>query len=114
MGKVIFAIFSTLMFFGLFAQEIPQKISCQGKLLENGNPVTGTKSISFTIDTWSETQDVSILNGIYSVQLGEIIPIPLSIVNNSDSVSFQISVEGTNLSPQTEILPLNLNLKTLR
>jgi hypothetical protein len=104
MRKLSFTILGTLIFFGIFAQEIPQKISYQGKLLENGNPVTGTKSISFTIDTWTETQNITVANGLYSVQLGSITPIPASIFTDNANVSLQISVEGTDLSPQTEIL----------
>ena len=89
----------------MFAQEIPQKISYQGKLLENGNPVTGTKSITFTIDTWTETHPgVQVTDGLYSVTLGETTPIPTSIFDNSSTLSLQISVAGIDLTPQTDIL----------
>jgi len=37
MKKFIITVLGLLIFFGVFAQEIPQKISYQGKLLENGN-----------------------------------------------------------------------------
>ena len=93
-----------MIYCGLSAQEIPQKISYQGKLLENGIPVTGTKSITFTIDSWSETKSVSVNDGLYSVTLGETTPIPTSIFDNSTSVQLQIEVEGVTLSPQTNIL----------
>jgi hypothetical protein len=104
MKKITFLILGTLLFFGIFAQEIPQKISYQGKLLENGSLVTGTKSIKFTIATWTETQNITVTNGLYSVQLGSITPIPTNIFTDNASVSLQISVEGTTLSPQTEVL----------
>jgi len=105
MKKIIFTIFGVLIFCGLFAQEIPQKISYQGKLLESGVPVTGTKSIVFTIDTWTETHPgVQVTDGLYSVTLGETTPIPTSIFDNTSSVNLQISVAGTSLTPQTEIL----------
>jgi len=97
---------------GVFAQEIPQKISYQGKLLENGNPVTGTKSITFTIDTWTETHPgVQVTNGLYSVTLGETTPIPTSIFDNSSSLTLQISVAGTSLTPQTDILSVPYSYK---
>lgn len=57
----------------------PSTIGFQGYLEENGSPVTGTKSITFTLydaatggnSVWSETQGtVSVENGLYSVQLG--------------------------------------------
>ncbi|MBA7542770.1 hypothetical protein ES705_35094 [subsurface metagenome] len=78
MKRLIFTILGVLIFCGLStAQEIPQKISYQGKLLENGIPVTGTKSITFAIGTtWSETKSVSVNEGLYSVTLGETTPIP--------------------------------------
>ena len=104
MKRLIFTILGVLFFCGLSAQEIPQKISYQGKLIEKDEPVTGTKSISFTIGTWTETQNITVTNGLYSVQLGKINPIPTSIFTNNASVSLLISVEGINLSPQTEIL----------
>jgi hypothetical protein len=88
----------------LFSQEIPRKISFQGKLLENTVPVNGQKSLTFTIGSWSETHwNVSINNGLYSVKLGDINPIPISIFDNNSYVILQVSVEGTNLN-QIEIL----------
>ncbi len=104
MRKIILAILVVFGFSNLFSQEIPQKISYQGKLLENGSPVTGTKSITFTIDTWTETQNVQITNGLYSVNLGENNAIPIDIFNDSAMLTLQISIEGTNLSPTTYLL----------
>lgn len=104
MKKLIFTISAMLISCFSFAQEIPQKISYQGKLLENNQPVTGTKSIIFTIGTWSETKNVSITDGLYSVTLGETTPIPISIFNNTSTITLQINVAGNNLTPQTDIL----------
>ncbi|MCK4662153.1 MAG: hypothetical protein KAT68_04765 [Bacteroidales bacterium] len=117
MKKLIFTILGVLIFScpvfvgsGLFAQEIPQKISYQGKLLENEVPVgqteTVTKKITFSIGTWSEEhENVPITKGLYSVTLGSSTnPIPISIFDNNSSVSLQIKVENTTLSPTTEIL----------
>lgn len=105
MKKQIFTVLGVLIFCGLFAQEIPQKISYQGKLLEDGYAVTGTKNLKFTIGAWSESHsNVQITDGLYSVTLGEITPIPTSIFNNSSNLSLEIQVEGTTLSPSTEIL----------
>ena len=102
--KTFLTILGILLICSLNAQEIPQKISYQGKLLENGVPVNGTKSITFAIGTWTETKSVSVNDGLYSVTLGETTPIPVSIFDNSTSVSLQITVAGTTLSPQTDIL----------
>ncbi len=104
MKKTIIYIFFALSVLALDAQEIPLKISYQGKLLENGLPVTGTKSMIFIINSWSETQNVEITEGLYSVILGSVNSIPVSLFENSSTVELQISVEGQTLEPNTEIL----------
>lgn len=87
------------------AQEVPQQISYQGKLMENGQPVTGTRTFIFTIDTWTETHtDIPIEDGLYSVQLGSINPIPFEIFTDNATATLQISVDGTLLEPTTDIL----------
>ena len=89
----------------IIAEEIPHKISFQGKLLENGTAVTDSVTITFSIDDyWSETHNVNVINGFYSVTLGSDTPIPDSIFINNSSAVLHISVEGVNLEPDTEIL----------
>jgi hypothetical protein len=104
--KALLVLLGSLLLGTLCAQEIPQKISYQGKLLENGSPVTDTKDITFSIGSlWTEThQGVQITNGLYSVTLGTSTPIPINLFNETDSLTLQISVDGTNLSPPTDIL----------
>ncbi len=116
-GLIFAAILICVIFLNLcnlcFSQEIPQKISYQGKLLESGVPVTGTKSITFTIDTWSETHpSVQVTDGLYSVTLGETTPIPTSIFDNSSTTTLQITVAGSPLSPQTDIFSVPYAYKT--
>ncbi len=96
-----------------FSQEIPRKIFYQGKLLENGQPVNATKSITFTIGTWTETQNIEIKNGIYSVQLGAFTPIPEEIFDQ-ENVTLKISIDGNNLAPQTDILSVPYAFKALK
>ena len=104
-GKTLIVFLSMLIIaFSGYAQSIPQQISYQGKLLENGSPVTGVKSMVFSIGNWSETHaTVSVTNGLYSVTLGETVPIPASVFTSSPNVQLQISVDGTTLSPSTYI-----------
>lgn len=106
--RFVFLVIIFLGFFHLtYSQTIPQKISFQGKLLENNIPVTGTKNISFEIDGsgWNENHTgVEIKNGLYSVTLGSVAPIPLSVFSNSNSAILKIFVEGNHLQPDTEIL----------
>ena len=70
------------------AKAIPQILSYQGKLNDRqGVSITGSKSIVFTIydaasggnALWSETQNVTIANGIMNVELGTVSSIPVSV-----------------------------------
>lgn len=65
---------------------VPQKINYQGSLTDSGGTlIDGTVSILFSIydvsaggtALWSETQSVTVSNGIFSVNLGDINPITL-------------------------------------
>ena len=88
-------IFSSLFIIiaSLSNADVPQLINYQGWLTDgNGNPVSATVSIQFKIyDSenagnvlWSETQTVDATNGIFSVLLGTITPIPYSVFNGDN------------------------------
>lgn len=67
-----------------FAQSGGKMMPFQGNFFENGLPVTGNRTFTFTIELgdndWTETQsDVQIIEGLYSVTLGSINPIPEDI-----------------------------------
>ncbi|MEA1954639.1 MAG: tail fiber domain-containing protein [Campylobacterota bacterium] len=89
-----------------YAIDIPSKISYQGKLLDAGVAVNGTKSITFSLSSgWTETHsNVTIDGGLYSVQLGSINPIPVSAFSTGSNVDLQISVEGEDLTPTLDVL----------
>jgi hypothetical protein len=90
----------------LYSQSIPQTISFQGKLLESGSPVTGTRNIvfSFVGTGWTETHTgVSVNSGLYSAMLGSITPIPVTVFSSSSSATLRIVVNGTTLSPDITI-----------
>ena len=100
------AIFLILSFQIANAQSIPQKISFQGKLLESGSAVNGTRDLTFSFvgAVWSELHAaVPITNGLYSVTLGETTPIPVSVFNNSSIATLHILVGGVALSPDLSI-----------
>jgi len=89
------------------AMNIPQQISYQGKLMENGIPVTGTKTFTFSFaDTdWSEVhEDVQILNGIYTVVLGEKTMIQPELFGEDSELKLQIIVDNIRLNPEIDIL----------
>ncbi|MFA6054980.1 MAG: hypothetical protein WC769_06360 [Thermodesulfovibrionales bacterium] len=65
---------------------VPQKINYQGTLSDSGGtPVTGSVTMVFSIYSlasggtalWTETQSLSVNNGIYNVNLGDVNPISL-------------------------------------
>ena len=88
-----------------FAQTYPRKISYQGRLFENEEPVTGTKTITFKIGEWQETKDVEITDGLYSVILGSNTnPIPSNIFT-SGQANLVVSIDNVDLTEVT-ILPV--------
>ncbi len=73
--------------------QIPQLINYQGYLADgDGNPVTGTRSIEYRMyetatggtAIWSETQSVTVLDGVFSVLLGSVNPLSYTLFNGSD------------------------------
>ena len=83
-------LFSVLFLFLIFSSisqsAIPSTINYQGYLTDSiGTPISATVSIKFSIydvaaggsALWTETQDVSVSNGIYGVNLGGSIPLTL-------------------------------------
>ena len=102
----------------LFCQQIP----FQGKLLENGTPITGQRSFQFSISTgninWSETQNnINLSNGLYAVVLGQINPLPSNLFANQLVLPLNIQVNGQTLNPVNLYAPIEndptipLNLK---
>lgn len=84
-----FTLFSVSL---LFAQ-VPQLINYQGMITDNeGKFLTGNHSIQFKIYEseagdaflWSETQSVEVHNGLFSVLLGSITPVPFSLFDGHD------------------------------
>lgn len=80
--------------------QIPQLINYQAMLTQpDGTPISGTRSILFSLYNtetggtalWSETQDVSITDGLFSTLLGSVTPIPYSIFNNN-SIYLELKV----------------------
>jgi hypothetical protein len=67
--------------------QVPEKINYQGYLTNAaGIPVNGARQLTFTIydqptagnALWTETQNAIVLNGVYSIRLGEVEPITLA------------------------------------
>lgn len=89
------------------AQNVPPKITYQGKLTENGQPYNGYANFIFSFQGtgWSETQsNIIVTEGLYNVILGSVTPIPATIFETTSALELQISVNGTSLTPLTEIV----------
>jgi len=100
--KKIVKLFFLLLFTSISIVAFSQQIPFQGKLLENGQPVTGQKTFDFSIPVppinWSESHvDVPIVNGLYSIVLGEINPLPDTLFQVQSTHELLISVNGTPL-----------------
>jgi len=82
------------MAFAMFSiAQVPQLINYQGVLTNSaGSPINGTQSIKFSIYSsaaggsvlWTETQSVSVQNGLFNVLLGSITSIPYSVFDASE------------------------------
>ncbi|WP_375562927.1 tail fiber domain-containing protein [Bernardetia sp. OM2101] len=91
------------------AQQLTQGITYQGKLVENGLPVSGNQTIFFElIDntgniTWSETQTVTVQDGLYSVVLGSQTPLPSSVFSATPNLNLRVTINGNVLSPNVPL-----------
>jgi hypothetical protein len=74
--------------------QVPRLINYQGKLTDtSGNPVDGSHSILFSIYNaetggsvlWSEVQTVTVIDGLFSVLLGSVSPIPYSVFHELET-----------------------------
>lgn len=92
----------------LAVQAVAQKLPFQGKLLENGQPANGAKSMTFALTdgSWTETHSVTVTDGLYTVVLGSITPMPLDIFDYSSERDLSIAVEGEMLPNITLYAPL--------
>jgi len=115
--QLLTMICALLMFSGLSLYSFPfqetavqdngRKMNFQGTLYENGEPVNGDRSMTFSIeldeDIWTETQTVQVIEGLYSVILGSISPIPTDLFYGVEGRTLTISVGSTVLG-STELL----------
>ncbi|MDX1286221.1 MAG: hypothetical protein R3182_14475, partial [Draconibacterium sp.] len=99
----------SLFTFFVVTSAYSQKLPFQGKLIEGGTPVDGSRTIEFSIasPSWNETHtNVTITDGLYFVVLGSNSPLPDSIFYETDEQQLEITVDGTPLSPVILFKPL--------
>ena len=89
---------------------VPGQMDVQGRLLNAGSPMNGARSATFKIYDagtggsvlWAEDDSLGVTNGIFSVVLGQVVPIP-TVVFSSPPRWLEVTVEGSTLNPR---LPL--------
>ena len=83
-------------------------MSFQGKLIEDGVPGSGIKQFVFSIPSlnpaWTETHALDVVDGLYSVTMGSITPLP-QLFDGVGDRELQISVDGNALTPVTLTAP---------
>ncbi|RLC19304.1 MAG: hypothetical protein DRH93_15690 [Deltaproteobacteria bacterium] len=87
---------------GISMGQVPQYISYQGKIMEDGIAFSGSRTVTFSLwatdsggepsaALWNETQTVEIVDGIYNVQLGDDTSLPTDLHTN-DELYLQVDI----------------------
>jgi len=103
--KPIFALLTlvnVLLMGAVLNAQSPQLINYQGKLTLDGNPVSATLAITFSVYSseqsptplWSETQTVSVADGIFNVLLGSVTPFPPTLFTTPGERFLGIKIEN--------------------
>jgi FtsZ-binding cell division protein ZapB len=91
-----------------------KKMSFQGTLYENGTPVTGARTFTFSIDlgdgeSWTETQaDIQVIEGLYAVTLGDVNPMPEDLFYNAVERTLTVSIGNTVLGSTSLFAPFSV------
>jgi hypothetical protein len=108
-----FEVFSALLLLPLISAAAPLLVNYQGRLVDTtGNPLIGSQTVLFSVYDapssgsllWSETQTVTPDNGIFSVSLGSVTPLPASVFS-SDSRYLEVKLgSDAPMAPRTRLL----------
>jgi len=120
MKKLTFAVMSALLACGAAQAAVPGLVNFQGRLLDSSKlPRSGDYLMSFKICNslaatcsapcalgnaclWTETQNVTVTNGVFSVQLGAVSAIDTAVFSE-DARYLEIAVAGETLSPRERL-----------
>ncbi len=101
---------SSLLLVTAVAQaQVPPVINYQGQLLDaSGNPANGNFAMVFAIfdvptggtALYTETQNVTVSNGVFNALIGSATPIPQTLFDGSTNRLLEITVNGTVLTPR--------------
>ena len=105
----------------LRAQDIPRVLNYSGRLALDGRPATGSYRMTFAIyptdegseALWSETHTVSVVEGVFGVLLGSIVPVYPTIAEGSDPMYLGIQVdEAPEMQPRLVLASTAFALRT--
>lgn len=92
--------------------DVPALINYQGRLTASGTPLSGAYVITFSLyetaesgsAAWSETHEVEVVDGIFSVLLGSVADFPQGLFSAADALYLGIRVAGeTELRPRQRL-----------
>ena len=126
-GVYLTGILSLLMFMPVMSRAgVPNHINYQGKILEDGVAFTGSRQIIFSLwdnqgggdpenAAWHELQTVEITDGIYSVELGSVTPLPENLGSN-DRLFLQVDIEHPveGLQRLAPLMPVNSSMFAIK
>ncbi|MFO7651080.1 MAG: hypothetical protein R6X13_07080 [bacterium] len=99
---------------------VPQRMNLQGYLTTaGGEPVNDTLQMVFRIwrggsAVWTETQNDRVVhNGLFSVGMGSVTPIPSSVFEPGTPCSLEVTVAGTTL-PKVEITSVGFAYRSVK
>jgi len=90
---------------------VPQLINYQGQLTDgSGNPANGSFTMVFAIfgassggaALYSETQSVTVSNGVFNVLIGSVTPIPPDLFDSGAAQFLEVIVNGAVLTPRRQ------------
>ena len=92
----------------VFAQTIPSSMNFQGRLVDtNNNPITGTRSFVFSLwnvpsggtnGLWCEAKTIQVVNGVYSTQIGSVVPLsPADFISSTTYLDVNVSAAGSGV-----------------
>ncbi|MDP2867124.1 MAG: hypothetical protein Q8O90_12865, partial [Elusimicrobiota bacterium] len=110
---LVLEIFSVLLLMPALAGAAPALINYQGRLVDaNGNPLSGTYSLTFKIYSvasggavdWTETQSLSLDNGIFNASLGAVTSLAPSVFS-TDARYLGVTVGAdAEMSPRVRLV----------
>ena len=110
---LVLEIFSVLLLLPALAGAAPALINYQGRLVDaSGNPLSGTYSLTFKIYSvasggaadWTETQSLSLDNGIFNASLGAVTSLAPSVFS-TDTRYLGVTVGAdAEMSPRVRLV----------